>query len=327
MMSEGQICLYYREEPEKDRFFKGDRFIRPIVRKLIRKKRISGIKKVFLNLCKGFDLLNVNYIVNKPFSKLKPKDKVVILGRGRYALTGYHHSNPIIAGISLMTHPSEWPDLCTEYPIAKYLQHSEWANNVYIPYYGSGICETWPTGIDTEKWKPAATKKTIDFLIYNKIYWEVDHTTKTLVNPILNYLTSNGYSFVEIKYGHYTEKEYHHLLTKCKAMIFLAGHESQGIACCEAMSMDVPVLAWDIKLCMDPERFKWGQPVIPATSVPFFDHTCGDRFKDIETFQGIFDLFYSNVLSGYYNPRDYILKNLTLKKSAERMLEIIKSVY
>ncbi|ACU06092.1 glycosyltransferase [Pedobacter heparinus] len=322
-----QLCIYYREEPEKDRFVKGDRFIRPIIRRLVRGRRTSGIKKVFLNLCKGLDLLKIDYVVNRPFKRLSPADKVVVLGKGRYALEGYTNPNLIIAGISLVTHPSEWPDLCISYPIARYLQHSEWANNVYKPYYGTERCETWPAGIDTAQWKPGKGQKEIDFLIYNKIYWDIETTNKMLRNPIIDYLNKKGYSYTEIKYGNYKERDYRKLLNKCRAMIFLAGHESQGFACCEAMSMNVPVFAWDMGLCMDPARFKWGHPVIPASSVPFFNERCGAKFKDLSSFYHDFEAFRLNVISGHYSPRDYILENLSLKKSAEQMLNIINTVY
>ncbi len=326
-MIKSQLCIYYKEEPERDRFIKWDRYIRPFIRRLIRGRRTSGTEKVFLNLCKGFDILKTDYVINKPFAQLNPNDKVIVLGKGRYALEGYKKPNLIIAGISLMTHPSEWPDLCIKYPIAKYLQHSEWANNVYLPYFGSEICEIWPTGIDTEKWKPSKRQKEVDFLIYDKIYWNVESTNELLKKPIIDYLEKNGYSFLEIKYGKYKEDDYYKLLDKSRAMIFLSGHESQGFACCEAMSMNVPVFAWDIGLCLDPQRFKWGQPIIPATSVPFFNDKCGAKFKDIDSFYNAFEPFCANVVSKSYDPRNYIIENLSLRKSAEHMLQIVNAVY
>lgn len=39
-----------------------------------------------------------------------------------------------------------------------------------------------------------------------------------------------------------------------------------------------------------------------------------------------FEAFRLNVISGHYSPRDYILENLSLKKSAEQMLNIINTV-
>jgi hypothetical protein len=49
-----RFCLYYTREPEKDRWIFGDRYIRPLVRRLLRgKPRPSGVDRVFINLCLG----------------------------------------------------------------------------------------------------------------------------------------------------------------------------------------------------------------------------------------------------------------------------------
>ena len=110
-------------------------------------------------------------------------------------------------------------------------------------------------------------------------------------------------------------------------MIFLCEHESQGFACCEALSMNVPVFAWDQGYWLDPNAYAHGNETIKATSVPFFDKNCGMRFSDLKGFGDNIDLFLQKATKGDFQPRNYILQNLTLKKSAERMLEIIAEVY
>ena len=109
-------------------------------------------------------------------------------------------------------------------------------------------------------------------------------------------------------------------------MIFLCEHESQGIACCEALAMNVPVLAWDNGFCLDPNRFKWSQPVIPATSVPYFDERCGMKFKNLQEFDDRFTMFINRVIENKFEPRAYILENLTLQVSAKKLLKIINTV-
>jgi peptidoglycan/LPS O-acetylase OafA/YrhL len=321
---ERRLIIYFRQEKERDRIIPGDGYLIPLLRRLIKGKKISGIGKVFLNLRRSFDLLGIKYHINVPFKQIRPNDRLIVLGLGRYALKGYNKPNKIVAGIALMTHPSEWPDLCEVYPIAKYLQHSEWAKNTYAPYYGESICDTWFAGIDTEHWKPLNQEKKIDILIYNKVKWKYDDELRM---PILERLRNLGLTYQEINYGKYNEQEYRELLNSCSAMIFLAEHESQGFACCEAMSMNVPILAWDQGFCLDPNRFDWGDPVIPASSVPFFDETCGMKFKDFNEFDKQVESFMENVKTNTYKPREFILNNLTLEKSGERMLEILNEVY
>jgi hypothetical protein len=321
------LHLYFKVPPRTDRFVWGDRYVFSWAKKLLKKNRISGIEKVLHNLRKGLDELNTSYDINLPFEKIKPGEPVVVLGLGRYALQGYALPNSIIAGIGLMTHPSEWPDLCIEFPVVKYLQHSTWTKNIYVPYFGNK-CDLWPSGIDTEKWAPAVgATKTFDVLVYNKIMWDKQTCDKQLRLPILQKLHELGLSYHEITYGDYTEAEYSALLSQSVAMIFLCEHESQGFACCEALSMNVPVFAWDQGFWLDPHRFNGDDPVIAATSIPFFDERCGSSFTDFAEFENKIDPFLQNVNERKYSPREYVIENLTLKKSAQRMLEIIQEVY
>jgi glycosyltransferase involved in cell wall biosynthesis len=323
------IHLYFRIEPQKDRFIRGDRYLITLIKKLTRRKKIGGVEKVFINLSKGFDQLKIEYDVNAPFKKIRPREPVVVLGNGKYALQGYTQTNPIIAGIGLMTHPDEWPDLFEQYPVANYLQHSEWAKNIYVPYYGADKCGLWAAGIDTAKWSPDAdANKKVDLLVYNKIRWNNQSFDNELRLPLLEKLKRSGLSFHEITYGQYQETEYYNLLQQSKSMIFLCEHESQGFALCEALSMNVPVLAWDQGFWLDPNRFEWNERnPVPATSVPFFDSRCGMRFKDFEEFEKLFAVFWGKVKNEEFRPRGYIMENLTLEKSAQKMLEIIDRVY
>jgi hypothetical protein len=314
-----RLCLYYRPTPETDRWIRGDRFVRPPIRRIVRgKPAIGGIGKVLQNLCLGLDRLGVDYMVNLPFKQLKDGDRVGVLGRGRHALDGYERRNPIVAGIALMSHPSEWPTLCDDYPVKYYLQHSKWANDIYRPYFGDR-CAIWPVGIDTESWTPGE-QKDVDLLIYDKIMWDRGPDQPQLLRRVLETAAQLKLNTLTIRYGMYKEADYRRLLARSKGMIFLCEHESQGIACQECLSCDVPVLAWDQGYCLDPNRFAWGQAEIPATSVPYFDARCGERFSGLNEFDEKLSLFLSNIKASAYRPREFILENLTLTGSAKRFL-------
>jgi hypothetical protein len=317
-----RICLYFRREPERDRWLAGDRFIRPLVRRIIRgRPRASGPAKVFSNLCLGLDRLGVGYEINPPIENLRDDDRVGVIGLGRDALRGYDRSNPIVAGPGLMTHPSEWPDLCEQYPVVRYLQHSTWAADVYKPYFGDK-CAIWPVGIDTDTWLPADQRdKRFDFLIYDKIMWCRDQAVPRLLTPIRAELARRKLRFTDIRYGQYGETQYRQALRHSKAMIFLCEHESQGLAYQECLAAGVPVLAWDQGRWLDPHRFAWGDPEIPATSVPYFDDRCGLRFGGIEDFSEKLTKFIDR--RPYMAPRDYVLENLTVEQCAGRYLQIL----
>lgn len=322
----GRICLTYTQEPESDRWIPGDRFVRPLVRRVVRgRPRPGGLDKVFINLRLGLDRLGIPYVVNLPFSRLRPDDKLAVLGLGRNCLAGYAGSQPLVAGIGLMTHPSEWPTLFEDYPVACYLQHSEWTAAVYRRYYGDR-CPVWPVGIDTAAWQPDPRndEKPVDFLIYDKIHWERPKYERDLLEPIGALIRRLGESHVALRYGEYEPHEYRGALKRCKAAIFLSAHESQGIACEEAMAAGVPVFAWDPGHCQDPERFRWGDPEIPTTSVPYFDMRCGRRFADFADFERKFPEFTDALEAGAFRPRDYILENLTVEKCSARFIEILR---
>lgn len=319
-----RLCLYYIPEPERDRWVPGDRFFRPLVRRALRgKPRPGGLDKVFINLRLGLDRLGIRYEVNLPFRKLRSEDRVAILGLGRRCLDGYDRPNPIVAGIGLMTHPSEWPTLCIDYPVVRYLQHSAWCDAVYRPYFGDR-CAIWPVGIDTTRWQPdPAMAKTIDFLIYDKIHWDRPRREVELLAPLRTELARLGCTSETFRYGSYQPAAYRAALQRCRAMIFLSAHESQGIAAEEAMSAGVPLFAWDPGFLEDPDRFQWGQPLIPTTSVPYFDSRCGMTFRDATEFTTRLPEFLHRARASAFAPRDYILEHLTLEKCSRHFVEIV----
>ena len=57
------LNLFFEERD--DRWFPGDRHVRPLLRRLLYgKARMSGQHRVFLNLCAGLDRLAIRYRVN-----------------------------------------------------------------------------------------------------------------------------------------------------------------------------------------------------------------------------------------------------------------------
>ena len=321
-----RICLYYRHLPQRDRWLPGDRIIRPFIRRIVAgKSRTRGPEKVFRNLCAGLDRLGIAYEVNLPFAHLREGDRVGVIGSvGRHALQGYDRPVPIVAGPCLMTHPTEWPTLCDDYPVAVYLQHSAWANEVYKPYFGDR-CRIWPVGIDTEAWHPRrSTSKTVDFLIYEKILWDRTEQAPRWLGTLRRELTRRGLSFIELHYGAYDEREYKEALDACRAMIFLCEHESQGLAYLECLASDVPILAWDQGRWLDPLRLAAAKAEIPARSVPYFDQRCGLRFRSLDELPDALSRFLDLQRSGEFAPRAYVTESLTVEKCSARFLAFLE---
>lgn len=319
-----RVCLYFIEPPESDRWLPGDRFLRPLIRRLIRgRPPVSGVERVFLNLCSGLETLGVDFEINLPFSRLRPADAVGVLGRGVNCLSEYDRPNPVVAGIGVMAHPAEAPDFCDRYPIAAYLQHSQWVLDIFSPYFGNR-CRLWACGIDTEYWNLSKTQRPYDFLLYDKILWDRARNEAELLGPIRANLEQRKLRFREIRYGHYTPDQYRAALAECRAMLFLCEHESQGFAYQECLASGVPVLAWNQGWWLDPNRFRWGTPIVPATAVPFWDQRCGEQFHSIAEFEPALGRFIARLEAGEYRPREYVLEHLTLEKCARDYVTILR---
>lgn len=321
--------IVYREE--KDRWIKGDKFIRPVIRRVIRRKktRRSGMQQVVYNFRKGLDRKGIKYGFNSFPQLIKPSTKVISFGLGSAGVLGLNRNTPVIAAIGFQ-YPVEFPDLCEKYNIQKFLQHSQWILD-YVKsanLYDENVFDLWFAGIDTDEWKPNKTMKdrSIDVLLYDKVHWNREAREKDLIQPMRSFLASQKITFDEIRYGQYTPIKYKEKLDQCKMMIFISEHETQGIAYQECMAKNVPVMAWNPGFVIDPEMNKYSQLPTPSTSVPFFDERCGLTFRDNFEFKEKFSFFFERACAGKYFPREFVLENLSIDKSTERMLEIYNSV-
>jgi len=311
------LNLFYLE-PDSDRWFPGDRYPRRLIRSIVRgPRRPGGQERVFLNLKAGLRQLGVPFRENDfAYARKHPEEPVGIIGKP-HVLDLMDWKNPILFGAAVMSHPIEDPDLLRRKPIRKILVPGAWMRKMCEPYWGDKV-EAWPVGIDTDLWCPAPeVKKEYDFLIYDKVRWEHDRYEKELIEPIRSELRRQKLIFAEIRYGHYKEEDFHALLKRCRAMIFLCEHETQGIAYQQALSMDVPILAWDRGgFWQDPSYYPHKVKFGPVSSVPYWDDRCGMRLEIVDEFPRFLMKFFGKVEQGGFHPRSYILKNLTLEKCA-----------
>lgn len=323
------IPVIYKEED--DRWIKGDRHVRPLVRRLLRGRpmRRSGMQKVVDNFLKGLDQSGVRYALNGSALLTNRSQAIISFGLGMRGLEGVKKDTPVIAAIGF-PYPLELPRLCEQYNIRKFLQHSEWVLNLTksAKVYDGEIFDLWSAGIDTAEWRPKTDLRSreLDVLIYNKLYWDRERQDMQLAQPIREFLASRGYSHAEISYGNYLNDEYKDMLSRSKVMIFLSAHESQGIAYQECLSSGVPVIAWDQGQWLDPIRFQYDRPLVAATSVPFFDERCGTKFSDAGEFASKFQQFFDDAMSNRFSPREFILETLSIEKSTKRMLDIYRSI-
>jgi len=321
------LNIFY-EEPDRDRWLPFDRFPRRAIRRLWRgKPQPGGQQRIFLNLCAGLDRIGVAYRVNDyRWAARNPTALACIVGKP-HVLDKVEWRNPILFGAAVFSHPSDDPRLFERLPVRKVLVPGAWMKEMWKPYWDEAIA-VWPVGIDTDRWRPTdAAQKRVDVLLYDKVRWDHEHYQAQLIDPIRRKLRASGRSFREIRYGCYHEEEFQAAIAECRSMIFLCEHETQGLAYLQALSCDVPILAWNRGgYWQDPSYFPHKVKFEPVVSVPYWDDRCGETFASVEEFDGAWDRFWDTAQSGRFRPRNYVVENLTLERCARQYVHHARSV-
>ncbi|MBR0711654.1 glycosyltransferase [Bradyrhizobium liaoningense] len=328
MQKRDRMVLNLFFEERDDRWFPGDRHVRPLLRRLVKGESfISGQRRVLLNLCAGLDRLGIRYRVNDyRYIQKHPEELACVIGRP-FVLDWFKWKNPLLLGVAMYDHPVDAPERLNDLQVKRVLVPCKWYADMFRPHWPH--VDAWPVGIDTDLWTPTpADRKSVDVLLYDKVRWDYERYEPELIEPIRRHLEASGRTVEVIRYGHYKEDGYKAALARCRSMIFLCEHESQGIACQQALSSGVPVFAWDRGgPWQDPKyfphkvRYEGG-----VSSVPYFDARCGMTFTDAAGFTSGWSEFWSHVSAGDFAPSDYVTENLTLEKGALHYYEIAEAV-
>jgi glycosyltransferase involved in cell wall biosynthesis len=226
--------------------------------------------------------------------------------------------NPILFGHG---DPGKPERIADDNRFVNIIQPCEWALQFSYPKYGEKL-RIWPAGIDLPA--PLASKKTVDFLVYDKIRWHRDKQVPAVLDKVTSELTRSGRTFEVLRYAKHTKNTYNETLLRSKAMIFLCEHETQGLAYQEALAAGVPVLAWDEGRLVDPNIINRVPADFEVSSVPYFDGRCGLTFK-ITEFPEKLGAFWKGLDT--YQPRQYIEENLSMKVCAKRYLDLYTALF
>jgi len=199
-----------------------------------------------------------------------------------------------------------------------YIQPSQWAVDVWKM---KGVdcnklpLEPFPFPVDTNTFSPINKENKTKVLIYFK------RRKQTELQFLKDQLKSRDISFTIFDYcKRYEERDYIKCLQESKYGIILDAHESQGFAVEEAMSCDVPLLVWNTTVMSQEVGSTYTNE--PCTSIPYFNEKCGEYFYNQDEFESTFELFLKNL--DEYNPRKYILDNLSVGVCAKRLETILK---
>jgi hypothetical protein len=321
----GRDVLLFFQDRDRDTFVRGDRHLRTKLRKatyFLRpgKQRISGFELSFTLLCRALRLAGQNVYVNDHrLARRNPDFPVGICGYS-HILDGWKLPNPAVLGPGLYDHPKQAPALAGDPRFHSFLALCDWMRDMFAGIYGYGFMDLWFGGIDLADWPDMRGEtKDLDVLVYDKIRWNRETLLPALRDPIVAELERRGLRYEIVRYGNYTHEIYRDRLRRSHALLFLCEHETQGMAYQEAMASNVPVLAWDQGTWLDPNRPQWEPDPVPATSVPYFDDVCGERFADASDFPRALDRFLERREA--YAPRAWVERNLSMTRSAELYLQ------
>lgn len=285
--------------------------------------RPSGQTRAFLNLVAGLRALGIPHRVNDhAHARAHPEELCCLVGKRR-VMTARAWENPLLVGPCVFDHPLDCPELLERWAVRRLLVPGEWMRAMCEPHWG-GLVRAWPAGIDTALWSPPedGAERDLDVLVYEKVLWDREAALPRLLEPVLAELRRRRLRHAVVRYGTYEPEAYLALLRRSRSMVFLSEHETQGLACQEALSAGVPVAAWETgSFWKDPKYYPHRVAFSPVTSVPWWDERCGVRFDAPGRIAAALDELEEKRASGALDPRGWVLENLTLERCAASFAE------
>jgi len=269
---------------------------------------MNGPHKVVDNLIKSLDQEKIEYAINEE----KYEHNFLV----QYDATAHDKHSKIEQDTTIIG-PQVWLfDGYGQFLIEnqnyykKIIAPSEWVKNKFITKFNlpEDKLAVWPVGIEEFN---NIREPNYDCLIYFK------RRDQSELDAVKKFLNSNGLSYRMVEYGKYGEDGFKQLVNSAKFCFLINGTESQGIAVQEIMSMGVPIIAWDIKEWLDQgEAYR-----VPATSIPYWDERCGEKFFTVDEMGETFNKFYARIND--YNPKEYVKEKLSFESSVKTLLDIL----
>ena len=269
---------------------------------------MNGPHKVVDNLIKSLDQEKIDYAINEE----KYEHNFLV----QYDATAHEKHSKIEQDTTIIG-PQVWLfDGYGQFLIEnqnyykKIIAPSQWVKDKFINKFSlpEDKVAVWPVGIETFNNERDIT---YDCLIYFK------RREQKELDTVKQFLDGKNLTYKMVEYGTYGEDGFKQLVNSAKFCFLINGTESQGIAVQEIMSMGVPIIAWDIKEWLDQgEAYR-----VPATSIPFWDERCGEKFYNVDEMGETFDKFYARIYD--YNPKEYVKENLSFESSVKTLLDIL----
>jgi hypothetical protein len=189
---------------------------------------------------------------------------------------------------------------------------SEWVVDLwekFLPNKNFPII-TIPYPVNVELFKPSNQNNKNVIIIYIKNRVPSDYE---FIIEYVNETYGNNYKIMIFNYRNtYKQDNFIEALSNAYFCIWIGTHESQGFALQETLSMNVPILVFNVH-AMSQEQGQENDPSyrFNATSIPYWSDKCGEYFITKEEFYSTLLIFLSKIKDNYYSPRKFILDNLS----------------
>jgi hypothetical protein len=178
-------------------------------------------------------------------------------------------------------------------------------------------CRACPCGVDADFWKPVGTPKGRTCVVY----WKSGD--ERFCEDAEAMVRRAGLEPVRVRSRHgqhkiFTPQDLRAALDRAVLSVFLSTFETQGIALAEAWSMNVPTVVWDPR--GDAE---WrGRRFTAGSSAPYLTPATGVAFGEIGELKPALDGALQSL--GCFQPRDWVLANMTDAACSRRLYELIR---
>lgn len=324
------VLLFYDGYELKARLKLGPRLFhrarcaaRAVWRRARGKQVNTGFHTAFVALADGLRALGCDVRVNDFAAARARPDHPVGLAGYPGVLAQVDLPNPVIFGPGDPGHPDTADAWAAQDKVRFFIQPSDWAVDYYRPWWGDKMLRC-PVAVDTAALPDVRGRpKSVDMLIYDKLRWDRETVVPAVRDRLVRKLDAAGLTHAILEYGRHTQASYFAALSGARAMAFLCEHETQGLACEEAMAMNVPVFAWDEGRLVDPLQLPFAAPDLRVSSVPYFDETCGRTFT-LADMEERFDAFWRDLAS--FRPRGYVARTLSPEATAQVYLNAYRSM-
>ena len=209
---------------------------------------------------------------------------------------------------------------------AIYVQPSDWARMAWVrhPLFLAPraiTLETLPFGVDTHKFQPAQQlpPSPPDQRVFVYLKRRL-HAEFAFALQFLQSINIHDAVIFDVTLG-YNEEDYLACLRAAKFGLWIGSHESQGFALLECLSCNVPLLLWDATSMA--QEIGGNHPHVPATSAPYWDARCGEKFTDKHQLADAYHTLAQNIDNHAYSPRQFVLDNVGVDVCEERLKRLV----